>query len=171
MIYDCSQSAFICKVVIGYLLACVSGDVIISVCSPLPFWYCHLQIYLKRVTIAILLLSVNCIVIVRYALILWLKTPSLVHDDFWNRFLNIWILGSAAVQQLAHRFIPVREPLNFYICINDYPLKDQKLPKDTMFSTSILIALSLLTCMVTSFRIEVFKRKIGKRKSLAAVAP
>ena len=114
------------------------------------------------------MLSVNCIVIVRYALILWLKTPSLVHDDFWNRFLNIWIVGSAAVQQLVHRFIPVREPLNFYICINDYPLKDQKLPKDTMFSTFILIALSLLTCMVTSFQIELFKRKIGKTEKFSS---
>ena len=157
-----------CKVVISYLLACVSSDVIISLYSPLPFWFCHLQIYLKRVTIAILMLSVNCIMIVRYALIFWLKTPSIVHDDFWNRFLNIWILGSAAVKQLVHRFILVREPLNFYICINDYPLNDQQLPKDKMFSTVVLIVLSLLTCMVTSFRIELFKRKIGKTEKCSS---
>ena len=75
-------TAFICKVVIAYLLVCVSGDIFISLSGPLPFCYCHLQLYLKQLVVAILILSVNCIMIVRHVLIFWLKTPSIVHDDF-----------------------------------------------------------------------------------------
>ena len=82
-------------VVIAYLVILLSGEVFIITLGPFKPWYCHTQVLLKHWTTAILVLMADCIVIVRSVLIFWLKSPSIVHDDFWNCFLTIWIIGFA----------------------------------------------------------------------------
>ena len=154
-------SAFLAMTVIAYLVILLTGEVFIITLGPFNPWYCHTQVLLKHWTTAILVLMADCIVIVRSVLIFWLKSPSIVHDDFWNCFLTTWIIGFAGASQFVSFFFQERRPLNYYICIGDFPENERHFSYKTKWSLIAIILLSIIVVTFLTAAIELYKKKIS----------
>ena len=148
-------------VVIAYLVILLSGEVFIITLGPFKPWYCHTQVLLKHWTTAILVLTADCIVIARSVLIFWLKSPSIAHDDFWNCFLTVWIIGFAGASQFVSFFFQERRPLNYYICIVDFPENEQDLSYRNKWTIIVINLLSIFIVTFLTAAIELYKKKIG----------
>ena len=59
---------------------------------------CYFQIVMKDSIKTAILLFFDAIALSRYIFIYWMKNPTALNDDFWNLFVNLWIiLGSILI--------------------------------------------------------------------------
>ena len=151
--------SFLCIVMVVHILVCVTGDICIAMFSPLSVWFCEIENYLKNSTLVIIILVIDFILIVKFVLIFYLKTPSIVHADFWNIFLRIWIIAFVFLNQFVHLYFPGKKALKFYICINDFPISDQHSRYKTRWVTIALGFLSLVLCSSIYIKIKLFVKK------------
>jgi hypothetical protein len=86
--------------------------------GPLPNSICTLNLYLKAAGTIQTFLFLDAIVISKYFLIFWLKNPFGCHDDFWNRFISIWIVVFSHLSQLVADFLPGKGFLLFVMSID-----------------------------------------------------
>jgi hypothetical protein len=66
-----------------------------------------------------LVMLFNAIVIVKYIFRFHMKNPTVLQDDFWRVFINLWILGVSSIFFIVHNTFP-GEDCNtvFYISMN-----------------------------------------------------
>ena len=144
-----------------YLLVMLSGDIVISMFSPLPSWYCHLQIFLKNVALIASLLTTDSIMIIKNLFIFWLKNPASVNDDFWNVFLVQWIIGFSSIRQFTYMFWPERQPINYYVCIGQFPESEAALTFLPRWFTISIPLVSFALLLFTTVRVKLYKMKIA----------
>ena len=149
-----------CKVIIVYIAIGISGEIIVALWGPFPQWFCHFQLIFKLFTVTVLFLLVDCILIVRYVLIFWMKNACIAHDDFWNTFLLIWVLCFGGILQQIYAFMPGKLPLDVYICIGALPMDYQQLPAKSRLMFIVIIATSLLLGLLSTARVKILKRRI-----------
>ena len=158
-------NAFFCQTIIAYLMFVMSGDIIVSMASPLPAWYCHLQVFLKGLSVFVLILTIDVILLVKYAFIFWLKNPAAVIDGFWTIFLRFLIIGFTCLSQLVYFFLPGRQALHFYICIGTLPADEQLLPIKSRLHSIIITNISLIFCIIIMIRIKYFDKTASKSQN------
>ena len=69
------------------------ADIFIYFYRPLPEWYCFFKLMLQNALVLQYILFYNSIIVIRYIFIFCLKNPENFQDDFWYRFINIWIVA------------------------------------------------------------------------------
>jgi len=99
-------TAFMGWIIIFFLLFILPGSICIALASPLPGWFCHIQIVLRNTATTALIVTLDFIMLIKYAYIFWLKNPGAVHEDFWNCFLTLWIIGFSFGTQFSFLFWP-----------------------------------------------------------------
>jgi hypothetical protein len=98
-----------------------------------------------------ILLLFDGMIVTRYIFIFWIKNPSRFQDNFWNFFINLWVLGFSFVYQFSWTFLPGCQPVNYYFCTGEDPnLPFQQQPQKSGGAFELL---SLLLFSVTQFRI------------------
>ena len=152
--------SFTCKVVMLYIAFGVTGGIVVSTFGPFPIWYCHVQLIFKHYPVLILILSIDCILVVRYVLIFWMKNPCIVHDDFWNTFLITWIIIFSGVLQIIYFFLPGRHPMELYFCIGEIPEEYHLLPNKARTMGIALLPASLVLGLCSTAHIKLLKRKL-----------
>ena len=113
-----------------------------------------------------LLIGIN---IIRYIFIFWLKNPVAFKDDFWNVFLNIWIIGFAICTQVMVFMTPGREVLYFYICTGRNPKLDEHIPLKRHFHMAVIVLISVIFQVFASIRVFFFKQKLRPSTATPAV--
>jgi hypothetical protein len=131
-------------------------DIIQYLTGPMPEIYCLMQAIFRSSVTSDFLLFFDAIIIVRYMYIFVLKNPAAFHDDFWYRFINIWIKSFSLIFQGAWHILAVRQPIGFYICCGRDPSSDN--PKSTKVYEGIEI-FSLLLHIFAYIRIKRYKQK------------
>jgi len=155
-------NAYFCQNIVAYLVFVMGGDILVSMLNPLPAWYCHLQVFLKGLSVYLLIVTIDVILLVKYAFIFWLKNPASVLDGFWIVFLGLWILGFTFVSQLIYFFLPGKQPLHFYICTGIFPVEQQLLLNKARWHSIIIITVSLVACTIMTSQIKMFQRKLSQ---------
>ena len=74
--------------------------------GPLPAWMCNFHFTLKNVIGIQFLLFYDSISLLRYLFIFWLKNPTGFCDDFWTKFVNVWIIVFSFISQILHSILP-----------------------------------------------------------------
>jgi hypothetical protein len=74
--------------------------------GPLPGPICSLVMYLKNVVAIQTMLFLDAILISKYFLIFQIKNPLGFCDDFWTRFISIWIVIGSHLLQFVGDFFP-----------------------------------------------------------------
>jgi hypothetical protein len=131
-------------------------DIIRYLSGPWSEVFCLMQAILRSSLISDFLLYYDAIIIIRYLYIFILKNPAAFQDEFWYRFINIWIKSFSLIFQGAWHILAIRQPIGFYICCGRDPSLDN--PRSTRVYGGIEI-FSLLLHMLVYIKIKRYKQK------------
>jgi hypothetical protein len=90
--------------------------------------FCNLDFLFRNVISLTIGLLQNSVIISRYICLHWAKNPTALQDDFWKIFINLWTFGIALLSQIAYVLLPGKKPMNYYICIGEYPIEFEGIP-------------------------------------------
>lgn len=93
-----------------------------------------------------------------------MKNPLAYFDDFWCRFICIWVTLSTFLIQYALDFIPGKHPLNYFVCTGKNPDLDASKETKIIRNHSMLIGcVSLIIIhLIVNIRIAIYQRKAAK---------
>ena len=89
----------------------------------------------------------NGLIFSRYMFIFCLKNPAAFNDDFWCRFINIWIFGVSVIPQVVNNYLSGSLPIMFHICSGTNPkfdLKNSPMPNFPLLLVGLLCVTSYL---------------------------
>jgi len=142
---------------ISFLILTQIPEIIRYTYGPLPDLLCSVHMICKTSHIWIFWLNIDAIILTRYFFIIWLKNPSAFQDEFWAKFLSIWIYGASFISLSTWHFLAKFETMGFYICTGKDPTKTKPhFPK----AYGILEALSVFLHLAIFLRIFVFNMKL-----------
>jgi len=127
--------------------------------GPLPPILCLLELNLKFAIFTQQMLFMDGIIIARYIFIFRLKNPAAFNDDFWNLFINIWIVSYSFISQIVASQMPGRNSVYYYICSGKNPLADQHIPAKVGVQQQGLSLLTILIHFVVLIKIRLYKKK------------
>ena len=79
------------------------------------WFFCFLDVFLKPIAIMLDFLLLDAMCIVQYMFIFHLKNPNGMQDDFWKRFLIIWVIAFAFLVNVTYYILPGSNPNFYYI--------------------------------------------------------
>ena len=109
---------------------------------------CGLDAILRNSISMFGILLFDWIIIVRYLFLFYLKNPTALQDDFWKLFICLWNVGLCSISQFVYIFSPGKNPMNFYMCVGQYPIEYQNLPVKLNLSLLFISIFSLLIHLV-----------------------
>jgi hypothetical protein len=144
----------ICWTLIYGLVVC-SLDIIRYVIGPLPRQMCFITVIVKNAIKTQIVLFYDAILVTRYVFIFWIKNPGGVDDDFWCRFLSIWIVGFSTLLNYVIYSLPVKQPMFYFLCADiDPQLDSDKNGKQP----AVVEILSVVLLIVIKLRILIQKK-------------
>ena len=93
----------------------------------------------------------------RYIYIICLKNPAAFNDDFWCRFISLWITLASLLLQGAFQFLADYQTMPFYMCAGIKPV--QSLKKSSTMTGVVEIA-SAIIILAVSLKIYIHKKKL-----------
>ena len=90
---------------------------------------CFLQNWLRFSITSVCMLLYDAIILTKYILIFWLKNPGAVNDDFWCRFINMWVYLFSILYDGTRLILPGRLNATYHICSGTSPAFDLERPK------------------------------------------
>ena len=151
--------------VVSYIILVFIPDGIRYLTGPFGETFCDGHNFLKNFLCICVLLTLDCIIFLRYIFIFKLSNFAVIKDDFIAGFLQISILSLSFWMTIVKRISLGKMPLNYYMCSGKDPADDDKGPRkgvrkyDTL---SILTILSFLLWVFASAKIFVYQRKIER---------
>jgi hypothetical protein len=119
--------------VISYILFVYIPDGIRYLIGPLNATYCDVHIFLQNLLLACIVLTLDCITLLRYCFIFKLSNFAVVNDDLLATFLQMTIV-LLSLWMTVVRFMGVgRMPLLYFMCAGKNPNGEN----DTEASASI----------------------------------
>ncbi len=106
---------------------------------------CSLDFLLRNVILLQVNLIQDAVIIVSYICIFCCKNPTALQDDFWRLFINLWALGFSIISQLTYVISPGKNPVNYYLCLGEYPVKLQE--RSTKFNLIHMVFISSIQLM------------------------
>ena len=116
---------------------------------------CAIQNFLKVTATSMFLLFYDSILLTKYVLVFKLKNPGAVDDDFWCRFINVWVIFASLLYDGTRYVLPGKMNFSYYICSGTSPTFDLEVPKR---GASLVENSSLILYVVVLFRILIHKK-------------
>ena len=116
---------------------------------------CAIQNFLKVTATSMFLLFYDSILLTKYVLVFKLKNPGAVNDDFWCRFINVWVCSASLLYDGTRYVLPGKMNFSYYICSGTSPSSDMELPKR---GGSLVENSSLILYLAVLFRILIHKK-------------
>ena len=85
-------------------------------------------------------------------MVIWLKNPAAVKDDFWSFFINQWTLSISVLVNFVLFFFAKRLPQIYYTCSNSDPDLDYQ----SSHSEGYIEMFSITLYIVTKLRLSVY---------------
>ena len=149
--------------VVCYIILVFIPDGIRYLTGPLDPTFCDIHNFLKNYFCICVLLTLDCIIILRYIFIFKLSNFAVIKDDLIAGFLQITILIMSFWMALVKRISVGRMPLNYYMCSGKDPTGDDETQGngakkyDTL---SVLAIISFVVWVVAAAKIFLYQRKI-----------
>jgi hypothetical protein len=122
--------------------------------GPLHRNVCFFQVFFMNIVKWQSLLLFDAILLSRYILIVWLKNPAAVNDDFWSVYINFLSGCIAVLFNFVIFFFSKRLSLIFYTCSNTDPTADYQMPH----SEGYIDIFSITLYLVVKLRLTFYKR-------------
>jgi hypothetical protein len=103
----------------------------------------------------------NAAIIVKYIFIFQLKNPTVIQDDFWNLFINLWIFFASLISQIIFQMLLGRDPMYLMVCSGKAPT--QYLASTVKRNYTIIFLVLFSTIVNLHFFIEKFALKYFKK--------
>ena len=84
--------------------------------GPFGEMYCDFHVFLRNILWVATLLTLDCIVIIRYVFIFTLKNFAVICDDVLAMFFNLAILLIAIWGSFVKRVTPGNQPITYFLC-------------------------------------------------------
>ena len=101
--------------------------------GPFGELFCDIEIFLKNVLWSCMLITLDVILMLRYAFIFYVKNFAVINDDVLALILNLSIVIVSIWLSVVKRFTPGNLPLSYYLCSGLNP--NQNLTKGSYLST------------------------------------
>ena len=156
-------------VVVFYILSVYFPDGIRYWAGPLDATFCDIHNFLRNFLLSCSLLTLDCIIALRYIFIFKLSNFAVVNDDLIATFLQTTILLLSLWIALVKKTSIGRMPLNYYLCTGKNPNEAVESDEDSnsvtrKFDTiSILMCFSLILHMFAFTKIFWYQRKMEQR--------
>ena len=149
--------------VVSYIILVFIPDGIRYLTGPFGETFCDGHNFLKNFLCSCVLLTLDCIILLRYIFIFKLSNFAVIKDDLIAGFLQITILIMSLWMALVKRISVGRMPLNYYMCSGRDPTSDEEIPGkvakkyDTL---SLLVIISFIVWVFAAAKIFLYQRKI-----------
>ena len=141
---------------LGFLIFVQIPETFLFIYGPLPYFICYAKIAMRDSFACMFLLYIDATIITRFVFIFCLNNPAGFNDDFWFRFICIWIHGASLISQWTWHFLITYQPMTFYLCTGEDP--DQML-KTRPKAYGIVELFSILLNIVLYLKIYYYKKK------------
>ncbi len=148
----------LCWTCIEWFAIIQSIDTIRYFSGPLPESICLFQLHFRFAIFCQLMIIFDVIAVGRYVFIFHLKNPAAFHDDFWSRFINIWILISCACTQIYMAKLPGCSTVYYYLCTGRNPVLDQHIARQEHTYVSILFIVTAILHIFIGLKIHLYKK-------------
>ena len=130
--------------------------------GPYSHKLCFFNLYIKNVLPIMNMFFFTFIAIAKYFSIFVLKNPLVYMDDFWCRFICLFVVISSILIQFIYDFLPGKYTINYFICTGINPALDKNVETAiirnySMFGACILL---LIVSVFVHFRVSLFKQKM-----------
>ena len=157
-------------IVFLYIVLVYLPDGVRFLIGPLHISSCEVIYFLKNFFIGCFLLTLDCIILLRYVFFFKWDKFAVINDDLIARFFNfsIAILGIwlVVVQRLSFG----KMPLIYFMCAGKNP-KEDAIPKNTLLSKTekinlveVLVYVSFSLHIIVLTKIYLYERRIEKRR-------
>jgi hypothetical protein len=83
---------------------------------------CTLDVLIRNSTLVYINIIQNSIFVVQYMCLFHVKNPTALHEGFWQICINVWAFLYASITQLVYSLLPGKNPINYYLCVGQFPL-------------------------------------------------
>jgi hypothetical protein len=157
----------ICAVSIFYIVFPQSIDFLRYFYGPYPHLLCYFNLFIKNILVVMSLFFFTFITLSRYVSIFILKNPLGYYEDFWSRFICLWVTLAATLSQSTVDLLPGKPPINYVVCTGKNPALDTN--KETkVIRNYVMISGCLLVSIVYIFVQIKIKLYELKRKPVAS---
>ena len=156
-------------VVVFYILSVYFPDGIRYWSGPLDATFCDIHNFLRNFLMSCSLLTLDCIIALRYIFIFKLSNFAVMNDDLIAAFLQTTILILSLWIALVKRMSIGRMPLPYYLCAGRNPNEadeSDEVPNSVtrkFDSTSILMCISVILHIFAFTKIFWYQRKTEQR--------
>ena len=156
-------------VTLCYLVFVYIPDGIRYLHGPLPAAFCDIHNFLKNFFGNCFILSLDCIICLRYIFIFKWGKFSVFDENLVALFLQISILALSFWMALVKKMSVGREPMNYYMCCGKNPNEknaaDEKNDIAGQYDTTGILALISFTLhLIVSAKIFLYQRRMEKRE-------
>ena len=136
--------------------------------GPLHYSICEWIYLLKNFFIACFLLSLDCIILLRYIFIFKWKKFAVINDDLIATFFNLSIVVLSLWMVIVQRLTSRRMPLLYFMCTGKSPVEDVNSKNDFLKNTEkinfneILVYASFALHLIILTKIYLYERRMEK---------
>ena len=153
-------------IVVSYILFVYIPEGIRYLGGPLSPAICDVQLFLKNVISASIVLNLNFITLLRYIFIFNLSNFAVINDNLIARFLQMTIFLLSVWTATVKKMSIGRMPMNYFLCAGKDPNKGHSGSIEMVVhkyeSTGILVVLSFVLNICAFVKIFAYQRKMEK---------
>jgi len=136
--------SLLCSLCIEFGFLATTTDILRCFLGPFPIMLCRLEELVKISYLQQKLLILDAVLISRFIFIFLLKNPLASKDDFWSRFVSMFIRTSSFTAQVVFMHLSPNEAINVYTCAGLKPV----INKDVTTSQINVTVIALFTVIV-----------------------
>jgi len=144
----------VCITGIEYYVVALPFEIVRHLYGPFGNAICYILLLLKNsmsLQVALFTLGIS---VSRYLYIFHLKNPARFQDEFWQLFVNIWVVSFGITSQFVFVFLPGRQPISFYLCNGQDPRAfgdDFSIKKNHFFNGILLFSILIQVAVAVRF--------------------
>ncbi len=124
---------------------------------------CTLDVLIRNATLVYMNIIQNAIFIIQYVCLFHVKNPTALHEGFWQIFINICAFLYAFLTQLIYNVMPGKNPINYYLCIGQFPLVLNRQSVKFNYPHAFTAILSLITFIFVKLSAMLMKHKMVEK--------
>jgi len=151
----------ICWVCIFFFVVPQSIDFLRYFHGPYSHELCYFNLFTKNVLTVMVMFFFAIITLLRYISVFMVNNRFIYLDDFWSRFICLWVTIVSIFIQSVLEYLPGKHPLNYFVCTGKNPALDTNQETNIIRNYS-MVAGCIMVTLVYIFvycKILLFQRK------------
>jgi len=151
----------ICWVCIFFFVVPQSIDFLRYFNGPYSHELCYFNLFTKNVLTVMVMFFFAIITVLRYISVFMVNNRFIYLDDFWSRFICLWVTLVSIFIQSVLEYLPGKHPLNYFVCTGKNPALDTNQEANIIRNYSMVAGCIMVTFVYifVYFKILLFQRK------------